>query len=247
MTRVAFSVGFSLLARPKRRCAPPDPSTAPRVIRRHAKFAVPHRILSGRARRRRQIRTQNASSIPKLRLWNLPTDLQLEIMDHLDKPSRIVLGLTSKHFADITSLSKTDLTDRPSLVEWRTPGPNSERRYTPHISDRRILMLQLETYFPRNRRLCWICLKYTPIKKSKWHATSRVNTVDGNHIDLPFLRERPVRRVWAHERCMNLKGWTHGHNVGAWAVRTAGVAGGRDTYYAVNSRLPPASQEVYKH
>ncbi|KIW98528.1 uncharacterized protein Z519_00189 [Cladophialophora bantiana CBS 173.52] len=96
MAQAAFSVGFSLLARLKRRCAPPDPSTAPRVIRRYAKFTVSLRILNGRARSRRQIRGQNASSIPMLRLWNLPTDLQLEIMDHLNKPSRIALGLTSK-------------------------------------------------------------------------------------------------------------------------------------------------------
>ncbi|OAP62360.1 hypothetical protein AYL99_04563 [Fonsecaea erecta] len=242
MARVAFSVRTSL-ACPKRRQLPPDTFSGPRIIRRHDKFAVPPRILfSGRTRRKRQIRAQNASNHSKLTLWTLPIDLQLEIMNHLDKPSRIILGLTSKHFADLSQLSKTDLTDRPSLVQWRTAAPGSQR-YTQHISDRRILMLQLRTYFPRNRRLCWICLKYTPIHGHAWHFTARVNTLDGNHIDLPFLNERPVRRVWAHARCMNLNGLNSGRDLGSWAVRTAGAAGGRDTYFW--GRLV-AGLELYK-
>ncbi|KIW30447.1 uncharacterized protein PV07_06189 [Cladophialophora immunda] len=248
MARVSISVrgGF---ARPRRRHVPPNAFSGPRVIRRHEKFAVPHRILfSGRTRRRRQIRAQNASSNPKLTLCTLPVELQLKIMDHLDKPSRIALGLTSKHFADVTRLSKTDLTDRPCLVRWCTPGPCSERRYTQHISDRRILMLQLKTWFPRSQRLCWVCLKYTPIKGHKWHFTARVNTLDGNHIDLAFLNKRPVTRVWAHARCMNLNGLTNGRDLGKWAVRTAGAAGGLDTYHTVFSgRLRPAGLEVYEH
>ena len=154
-------------------------------------------------------------------------------------------------------------------------------QYTPSISDRHILMLQLrpcELLSPEIRppnktllvpisflnlqsttnityqsvmklgctRLCWLCLKYTPFATTRgpWHSTTQVNTLGGNALPAATLR-KPLRRVWAHARC--IRHFNHGGAVNGRILaftclrRWEGLAGGLDNFSSARTLTPGAT------
>ena len=161
------------------------------------------------------------------------------VFSELDVPSRICLGLTSKFFAGMSSMVSTELNDLPSIVKYHHRCPKPPCPYVNHISDRRILMLELKRWMPRGYRLCWICCKYSKIDKtSKWHSTTRMDLGSPNRINLPALVDLHLRRVFCHHKCLD-----SGRALSKWVWAQPGASGGFTRF--TGSCNPPPLGHVY--
>lgn len=156
----------------------------------------------------------------------------------LDVPSRICLGLTSKFLASMSLTVSTDLTDQPTLVRFHTKCHIPPCVFTRHISDRRILLLELKTWMPQGLRLCWICLKFSKIGSSKWHSTRQIRFDGYSRIRLPALDQLRLPAIHCHDACM-----TSGRTLADWARRTPGASGGFSRFMGTNT--PPQGGYLY--
>jgi hypothetical protein len=108
-----------------------------------------------RARKCQYRRRQNAADYDatKPTIMRLPNEILSMVFELLDVPSRVCLGLTSKVFAQMTSSIDTACNDQPSIVRFHKKCSVLPCTYTRHISDRRIMLLQLKSWMPYGHRL----------------------------------------------------------------------------------------------
>lgn len=175
----------------------------------------------------------------KLALSRLPNEVLALVYEYLDVPSRICLGLSNKFFARLSQIVSTDLTDGPSVVRFHENCQELSCLYANHISDRRILLLQLKKWMPRGLRLCWICLKYSKIGKCgslDWHSTTSVR-FDG-YCRLNLDATKGLRKIHCHHRCAD-----SASALSAYAMQTPGAAGGFIRFESV--KAPPDDVHVY--
>ncbi|EXJ96345.1 hypothetical protein A1O1_01471 [Capronia coronata CBS 617.96] len=230
------------------RPAPRDPKMsstglAPVFARKHQGFALPRSALppAGRRGRKLQVRRSNAVvyNPTKPTLAGLPNEVLDMVFENLDVPSRISLGLVNKFFASMSQNVSTDLTDQPSVVRYHEHCQALPCLYTNHISDRRILLLQLKSWMPRGFRLCWVCLKYTRITRDNantWTFTTRVR-FDG-FCRLNLLALIDLRDIHAHKSCCR-----GGIELASYANHTPGASGGFIRFGQIHA--PPSGVHIY--
>ncbi|EXJ79103.1 hypothetical protein A1O3_08604 [Capronia epimyces CBS 606.96] len=212
------------------------------IKRKHSGFVVPSSILTP-AKQARKVRQRRRNAMPfdtkKAKFSALPNEILLMVFSHLDVPSRITLGLTCRFFAAMSQCVPTDLNDKPSVVKYHAKCQNPPCLYANHISDRRILLLQIKNWMPRGYRLCWVCLKYTKIGRSaghRWHSTTRVRFDGYCRLNLPATDG--LREIHAHRDCSR-----SGPDLHWWAVANPGAAGG---FIRSNGSVTPSpSAHIY--
>ncbi len=177
-----------------------------------------------RARKARYRKKHAAVFNPaKPALDDLPNDVLLVVFKHLDVPSRICLGVSSKFFAEMSTMVNTSLTDQPTVVRFHESCQKLPCMFVNHISDRRILMLELKTWMPRNYRLCWVCVKYTRIDMSQWHTTTRQHFWGFGRLNLHAIDQAPTRKLYCHHECKST-----GNILAKWMWNHPGASGGFD-------------------
>lgn len=140
------------------------------------------------------------------------------ILDRAALTDRIILALTCKTLArKIKCLPgarsiKTETSNTPVYIGVDYVFPKNERKNRPEarlsrtkfafFSTQRLNLLRLQPAMPPNFRLCWRCLKYTPIWNSTWISTNLTSVfAEPEHkaIITPMLPSR----IWAHKRCVD--------------------------------------------
>ncbi|KIX07102.1 uncharacterized protein Z518_05079 [Rhinocladiella mackenziei CBS 650.93] len=174
----------------------------------------------------------------QLTLQKLPNDVMLMVMKELDVPSRISLSLTNKLFAERVQMVSTVLNDRASIVKFHARCPSGACLYANHISDRRILLLQLHKWMPRGYRLCWKCQRYSKIKGTKWHCTTRVNFAGLGRLNIHAINQLGLWKVFCHDKCL-----PSGRELSKWVWETKGASGGFARFTGSPER--PSGGELY--
>lgn len=215
---------------------------APCYKRRNMSFKVPSSILTTARRRARkcQYRRKNAAAYDaaKPTIMQLPNEVLFMVFELLDVPSRVCLGLTSKVFAQMTRCVDTACNDQPSVVKFHQKCTVLPCTYTHHISDRRIMLLQLKSWMPYGYRLCWVCLKYTKVGCSEWHCTTQVKFNGHDGLNVHAIQQAGMDKLYAHWKCIR-----SGHALAKWSRITPGASGGFTRLRGSDS--PPTDGYVY--
>ncbi|KAK5461212.1 hypothetical protein LTS15_003275 [Exophiala xenobiotica] len=216
---------------------------APCYKRRNMSFKVPSSILTTVRRRARKCqyrRRQNAATYDatKPTIMRLPNEILSMVFELLDVPSRVCLGLTSKVFAQMTSTIDTACNDQPSIVKFHKKCKFLPCTYTHHITDRRIMLLQLKSWMPYGHRLCWKCLKYSKVARSQWHCTTQVKFTGHDGLNVHAIQQAGTDKLYAHAKCI-----VSGHVLAKWCRTTPGASGGFTRLRGSDS--PPADGYIY--
>ena len=177
---------------------------------RDVRFRLPDPVLESPEQHRAEDSWLSDPDPNKATLNALSNDILVMVFNLLPVPSRISLGLTNKFFASLSQLVDTIISnDAATHVHDRQyPYFNITRQlvtqtitlHQKFFSSRRILLLELSKWMPREYRLCWACCKYTPRGSSVWYykrVSSRLLRTDGPGSN-PSHR---TRGLYCHQTC----------------------------------------------
>ena len=116
-------------------------------------------------------------------------DLSIDILVNnvfplLNSPDLICLALTCKELAAKVLVVRPSVDDDVPIVLVKTYGKgtvhhnkhfNAEDEKNSSflfLTSRKLLLWQLNNYFPRGYRLCWVCNQYSRSSSSEWHTIS---------------------------------------------------------------------------
>ncbi|KAL6245454.1 hypothetical protein RBB50_007453 [Rhinocladiella similis] len=126
---------------------------------------------------RRDVPETQTRTYPQAKIETIDHDLLLQIFNYLDVPSRVCLALTNKFFGTFCmtpEISGPMPLSNSTQLEY-VPDPTaligySNDEYNTYCSRRRMTLLLLRSWMPSDLQLCWICMKYTPLTRTKANA-----------------------------------------------------------------------------